>query len=117
MQRSQANTKDQIVAAPNLNSSETSGSILEFNSAFDKPKLLIISNTYYPGWKATIDGRPAEIMHANYMFQAIYLPPGAHHINVAFSSDHLRYGLIAAAAALSLILCSCFFKQQKNRLC
>lgn len=117
MQRSQANTKDQIIAAQNLNSSETSGYIQVFHSAFDRPKLLIISNTYYPGWKATIDSRPTEIMHANYMFQAIYVPPGAHQISVAFSSDNLRYGLIAAAAALSLILCSCFFKQQKTRLC
>ena len=101
MQRSQANAKDQIIAAQNLNFSETSGYIQEFHSAFDRPKLLIISNTYYPGWQATIDGKPAEIMHANYMFQAIYIPAGAHQISVAFSSDNLRYGLIAAAAALS----------------
>lgn len=87
--------------------------IQEFRTTFNDPKLLVISNTYYPGWKASIDGRSTELMHANYMFQAVYIPAGSHQVRVYFDPDNMRYGLIAAAASF-LIICSCFITRQKH---
>lgn len=42
--------------------------------------LLYISEVYYPDWKVYIDGQPAEIFKANYLFRAIIIPKGKHKI-------------------------------------
>lgn len=41
---------------------------------------LVFSNSYLPGWKAFIDNKETKIYHANYLFQAIRVPSGAHKI-------------------------------------
>jgi hypothetical protein len=42
---------------------------------------LILTDTFYPGWKATIDGQSeAIIVPGNYVFRAIYVPKGTHEI-------------------------------------
>lgn len=110
--KSQKKVPDSIIAATKINPN-TAQDIQEFRTTFDAPKLLVISNTYYPGWKASIDGKSTELMHANYMFQAVYVPAGTHQIRVSFDPDNLQYGLIAAAASF-LIICSCFFARQKH---
>ena len=41
-------------------------------------QLLFLSDAYYPGWKATVDGSPTKIYRANYAFRAIVIPAGNH---------------------------------------
>ena len=40
------------------------------------PSLVVIAQSYYPAWKAHVDGRPARVWRANYAFQAIEVPAG-----------------------------------------
>jgi hypothetical protein len=39
---------------------------------------LVLSDTYFPGWKAYLDGKPVKIFRANYSFRAVFIPPGKH---------------------------------------
>lgn len=41
---------------------------------------LFFSDTFYPGWKATIDGSPAKIYRAHTAFRTIFVPPGEHEV-------------------------------------
>ena len=44
------------------------------------PQLLFLSDAYYPDWQATIDGREAKILRADYAFRAVVVPPGNHEV-------------------------------------
>ena len=44
------------------------------------PQLLFLSDAYYPDWQATIDGREAKILRADYAFRAVVVPAGNHEV-------------------------------------
>jgi len=63
---------------------------------------LFLSDSYYPGWRATIDGTQAEIYRANYAFRAVYLNAGSHEIQFAYQPDSFRWGVVISLAALGV---------------
>jgi len=54
---------------------------------------LVLSDVYYPGWRATVDGVPAEVLRADYVFRAVLLPPGEHTVRMEFVPWTWRVGL------------------------
>jgi hypothetical protein len=66
------------------------------------PGLVTVADTYYPGWRATIDGEPTPIYPANLAFRAVYAPAGRHTIVFQYEPRAFRYGLLAAAAAAAV---------------
>jgi len=62
---------------------------------------LVLADTFYPGWQATCDGTPVEILRANHTFRAITFPPGEH--TVMFRYEPLSFRVGAAISLLSLI--------------
>jgi len=46
---------------------------------------LVLSDVYYPGWQATVDGVPVEVLRADYVLRAIPLSPGEHSIQMTFA--------------------------------
>ena len=65
--------------------------------------LLVLSDTYFPGWKAFLDGRKTKIYRANYTFRAIPLNAGTH--RVEFVYDPLSFKLGAGVTFLGIIGC------------
>ncbi|MDD5085091.1 MAG: hypothetical protein PHE61_03490 [Candidatus Omnitrophica bacterium] len=58
--------------------------MLELACDVGRNKILFWSDVYYPGWKAFVDGRPAEIYKANYIFKAVALGAGRHSVVFKF---------------------------------
>ncbi len=50
----------------------------------DQDALLVLADLHYPGWQATVDGRPVEILAADDVFRAIILSPGAHQVRFVY---------------------------------
>ena len=46
---------------------------------------LVVADTYYPGWQATVDGRPVQVFRANHAFRCVPLSAGASHVVLTFS--------------------------------
>jgi hypothetical protein len=55
---------------------------------------LVLSDVYYPGWRATVDGQPAELLRADYVFRAVAVSPGEHIIKMEFTPWTWRVGLL-----------------------
>ena len=65
---------------------------------------LIVSENYYPGWKATIDGREGATARADFVLIGVPLPPGAREVELSFTSKAYTTGKIVTLIALALIV-------------
>ena len=68
----------------------------------DSPKnsLVVVSQTYYPAWRAYIDGQPTKLWRANYAFQALEVPPGRHSIQLRYEDRVFYAGLVISAVGI-----------------
>jgi hypothetical protein len=69
----------------------------------DRPAHLVLSDLWFPGWTATVDGRPARVWRANHTLRAVEVPPGARQVVFAYSPRSLRIGAVVSAAALGIV--------------
>ena len=66
---------------------------LTYKSQSSSGGTVVFSEIFYPyGWKAYIDGKPAEIFRANYLLRAMNIPAGQHDILMEFRPDSVRKG-------------------------
>jgi uncharacterized membrane protein YfhO len=64
---------------------------------------LVVSDTYYPGWKVFVNGNPKKIYQANYAFRAVPLNAGIH--KVEFVYDPVSFKLGAGVTFLGILGC------------
>lgn len=78
----------------------------------DGRKILFLSDTYYPGWKATVDGEETEIYRADYTFRAVVAPKGKHSVVFTFEPLSFKIGLTVSLLAIFLTMISLkYFKE------
>jgi uncharacterized membrane protein YfhO len=65
--------------------------------------LLVLSDTYFPGWKAFVDGKETKIYRADYAFRAIPLKAGTH--RVEFIYDPISFKLGVGGTLMGIIGC------------
>lgn len=69
-----------------------------------QPGYLVLAFTHYPGWRATVDDRPTEILRANYAFMALPLSAGEHQVTLLYRPLSLILGgIISVVSVLGLI--------------
>ncbi len=76
-------------------------------------QFLFLSDSYFPGWKAYINGKPTKILRANYMFRAIVIGPGKH--QVRFEYDPLSFKLGLAVTLTTILLCGVYFLKERRK--
>jgi hypothetical protein len=54
--------------------------------------LLVLSDNMYPGWEATVDGEPAEILLTNHTFRGVMVDAGSHEVTFRFHPRDLLVG-------------------------
>lgn len=65
------------------------------------PALLFISDTYYPGWEASVDNVQANILRADYAFRAVVVPAGKHIVVFEYKPKTFYYGIYISIASLA----------------
>jgi hypothetical protein len=64
---------------------------------------VLLSDTWFPGWVARVDGAQMPIQRADLVFRAVRISPGEHHIEMEYQPESLRNGTIVSVLALLLV--------------
>jgi hypothetical protein len=63
---------------------------------------LVVSENYYPGWTATVDGKPSAVGRVDYVLMGVGLPAGARSVDLVFHSAPYERGKTITLIALAL---------------
>ena len=67
--------------------------------------LLVLSEAYYPAWKAYVDGEPVPLYVADHVLRAVPVPAGEHTVELRYESWSLRIGVaISLGFCLALVV-------------
>jgi hypothetical protein len=75
---------------------------------------LVLTEAWYPGWEARIDGVPVKVLCANHFVQAVPLPAGRHTVTFRYHSTRLGVGLGISAAVAAIFLGAGFMLRRKS---
>ena len=81
--------------------------------------MLVISEVYFPGWRAYVDGEEVDIFPSNYIQRGVALPAGEHTVVFRYDPLSLKVGLwltaVSVVAALSILIAAGYV-QIKRRI-
>lgn len=77
---------------------------LHVETTLSEPGVLILSEVYYPGWRATVNGQPVEILRAHHTLRGVALPAGTHSLELVFDPLTVKVGLAISGATVVLAL-------------
>jgi uncharacterized membrane protein YfhO len=76
------------------------GEEIVLRSAVEEDGFVVISDQYYPGWEATVNGTPTPILRANYAFKALRVPAGSSDIVLEYRPKSVPLGAGLSLAAM-----------------
>lgn len=66
---------------------------VEIVTTNEQDAILVLADTSYPGWRASVDGKQTHIFTANFTQRAIFVPKGTHTITFVYTPSSLKYGI------------------------
>ncbi|MCL4390471.1 MAG: YfhO family protein [Patescibacteria group bacterium] len=75
----------------------------------DGPRFLFLSDNFYPGWQATLDGQQTKIYRADFSFRAVYVPAGDHVVVFNYQPESFAIGLRLSVLGLLVFATLLFF--------
>ena len=79
-------------------------------TASQSPAILILSENSYPGWRAYVDGRTADILRVNYNLRGVVVQQGNHVVEFVYRPYSVMIGLLLSLFVFTLlILWACGF--------
>ncbi|MDP8235959.1 MAG: YfhO family protein, partial [Candidatus Erginobacter occultus] len=78
---------------------------VEVDLTITEPAMLVLTEVWYPGWEARVDGEAGKLFRVNYLQRGVWLAEGKHRVELNFRPLIWRIGLaISAAAGIILLL-------------
>lgn len=74
---------------------------VELKASLERAGLVILADSYYPGWRLTIDGRPSPILRANRMMRGAVVSAGEHTLIYSFEPLSFQMGAIVSLGGLA----------------
>jgi len=79
---------------------EYSANHVRVHTSSPKDALLVLSDTYYPGWHASVDGVEQPLGRGDVLFRVVPVPSGEHDVDFRFEPASVRIGLLITAISL-----------------
>jgi hypothetical protein len=80
-----------------------------------RPAVVVLSDPWFPGWKATVDGRDAKIERVDYVLRGIRVPAGAHRVEMRYAPASWRIGWIVSLVGLAAIAATALVGLRRRR--
>ena len=77
---------------------------VEMTATLESPGIVVLADAYYPGWKLTIDGKPAPVYRVNRMMRGAAVEAGTHKLVYTYEPDSFRLGRMASIVGLAATL-------------
>jgi hypothetical protein len=81
-----------------------------------RPSELVLTDVYYPGWKVTLDGRPADMHRVDYLLRGTTLPPGRHRVEFSYEPTSWRIGWIVSLLAAVVLAATAAIGLRRRRV-
>ena len=76
---------------------------LQLKVTTEQPALLVLAESYYPGWMAWVDGAPAEIYRTDIAFRGVAVPAGSHTVRMEFRPAILPISMAVSVGTAALL--------------
>lgn len=80
---------------------------VNIQASLDSPGILVLADSFYPGWNVYVNGRQEKIYRANLFFRGVQLSPGTH--TVQFRYEPRAFAIGRAVSVITLLLIVAFF--------
>jgi hypothetical protein len=68
-----------------------------------RSSLLVLTDVHYPGWRAEVDGEPADLERVDYLLRGVRVPAGTHRVELTYEPLSWRIGWIASLLAIAAV--------------
>ena len=80
------------------------GGDVEIDLKLRQNNWLVVADTLYPGWSASLDGDPLYVYPVNLAFGAVWVPPGDHVVEFVYRPAWLLPGILVTVVSLLITL-------------
>lgn len=108
-------TDNALAPGNNVSITKYASERIEIKAVSNKNGYLVVSNTYYPGWECSIDGKNTQLLKANAVMWAVFIPAGSHDLVFSFRPEVFFTGMrisIATAIFMFLLFISSLIKRR-----
>ena len=89
------------------------------NASNATPGFLVLSESWYPCWKAYVDGKPSDIQKTDFTLMSVYLDSGNHKVQFVYEDQPFKVGiLVSCVTILTLVIIFGIYiiKKRKTRI-
>ncbi len=76
---------------------------VELVARMENHGLLVLSDTYYPGWKAYVDGKETTVYPTDVALRSVFVPAGEHQVKFVFSPGSFKAGVLISGLSLLVL--------------
>jgi len=93
---------------------------LELEVEAPRQALLVLNDSYFPGWHARLDGTAVQVLRVNALVRGVLVPAGRHHVDFSYRPRSFWIGAVVSAGSFGLLIvlaCSARYTSSAARPC
>jgi Bacterial membrane protein YfhO len=104
------NKPDTSIAEDSVTFTRDRATEITLNASSREGAFLVLADTFYPGWKASINGKNTPIYRVNMMHRGVLVPPGQHTVTFRYDSKIIQWSMfLSVFGFLSILTLICYY--------